>query len=81
MPKTLELTNIPDEVYARLVARALTNGRSVNSEAIVCLKAVLLTAKIELGQRMTRARSLRGTLAETQFMARDVDALKRRGRS
>ena len=41
MPATLTLKNIPDEVYERLKASAETHRRSLNSEAIVCLKSVL----------------------------------------
>jgi antitoxin FitA len=45
MPTTLTLKNIPDDVYERLKLSAQTHRRSMNSEAIVCLEAVLLPAK------------------------------------
>jgi hypothetical protein len=55
--------------------------RSLNSEAIVCLEAVLLPAKIAVDERLARARELRATLAPKKFRARDIDALKKKGRA
>ena len=81
MPKTLTLKNIPDEVYERLEASAAESRRSMNSEAIVCLEANSLPAKIEPVERLARARALRGTLAPGQFETRGIDAQKKRGRS
>ena len=46
MPTTLTLKNIPDFVYDRLKLSAEAHRRSMNSEAIVCLEAVLLPAKV-----------------------------------
>ncbi|MBK7614075.1 MAG: Arc family DNA-binding protein [Burkholderiales bacterium] len=81
MPTTLTLKNIPDEVYDRLKASAEMHRRSMNSEAIVCLEAALLPAKMTTGERLTRARELRSLLPKGQFRAKDVDAMKREGRS
>ncbi len=81
MPKTLTLENIPDEVYGRLKASAAESGRSMNSEAIVCLEANSLPAKIEPVERLARARALRGALAPGQFETPGIDAQKKRGRS
>lgn len=81
MPATMTLKNIPDEVYDRLKRSAEANRRSMNSEAIVCLEAVLLPTRITTAERLARARALRGTLPKGKFRARDIDALKREGRS
>jgi plasmid stability protein len=80
MATTLTLKNIPDEVYQRLKASAVTNRRSLNSEAIVCLEAVLLPGRVAPGERIARARELRSALPKGKFRARDIDALKREGR-
>jgi plasmid stability protein len=80
MPTTLTLKNIPDDVYARLKASAEAHRRSMNSEAIVCLEAVLLPAKVAPAERLARARALRDTLPQGKFRARDIDALKKEGR-
>ena len=80
MPTTLTLKNIPDEVYARLKTSAEAHRRSMNSEALVCLEAMLLPAKMSPAERLARARTLRDALPQGAFTAQDVDALKRKGR-
>ena len=81
MPTTLTLKNIPDEVYDRLKLSAETHRRSMNSEAIVCLEAVLLPAKLTPTEWLARARELRSALQQGKFRAGDIDSLKREGRS
>jgi len=80
MPTTLTLKSIPDEVYARLKASAEAHRRSMNSEALVCLEAVLLPAIVAPTERPARARALRDALPAGKFRARDIDVLKREGR-
>jgi plasmid stability protein len=80
MPTTITLKNIPDEVYDRLRLSAATHRRSLNSEAIVCLETALLPIKLGAGERLARARQLRAELVPGKFRARDIDAMKRRGR-
>ncbi len=41
MPAALTSKNVPDVVVERLKAAAALNRRSINSQAIVCLEAVL----------------------------------------
>lgn len=79
MPTTLTLKNIPDDLYARLRVAAEMHRRSLNSEAIVCLETVLTPTKISPAERLSRARQLRAGL-NTEFRARDIDALKKEGR-
>ena len=81
MPATLTLKNIPDAVYDRLKLSAEAHRRSMNSEAIVCLEAMLLPAKVAPNERLARARALRDALPQGKFKARDIDALKKEGRS
>lgn len=81
MPTTLTLKSIPDAVYSRLKLSAEAHRRSMNSEAIVCLEAVLLPTRISPAERLARARELRSSLAEGKFLAHDIDALKREGRT
>jgi len=80
MPTTLTLKNIPDVVYDRLKLSAQAHRRSMNSEAIVCLEAVLLPAKVTPVARLVRARELRAALPKGNFRAHDIDELKREGR-
>lgn len=81
MPTTLTLKNIPEAVYERLKASAQAHRRSLNSEAIVCLEAMLLPAKVEPAERLARARELRASLGRVTFKAKDIQALKTEGRS
>jgi plasmid stability protein len=80
MPTTLTLKNIPDQVYDRLKHSAQTHRRSMNSEAIVCLEAALLPAKVPPTERLARARALRAALPKGKFKAVDIDTMKRDGR-
>lgn len=81
MPTNLTLKNIPDKVYMRLKAAAALHRRSLNSEAIVSLEAVLVSGSAMPNERLTRARELRAGLAASKFKVRDVDAFKRQGRA
>ena len=81
MATTLTLKNIPDEVYRRLKSSAESHRRSLNSEAIVCLEAVLLPGQVSPQEHLARARALRATLVGVKFTAGEIDALKREGRA
>lgn len=48
MAVTLTLKNIPENVYTRLKLSAEVHRRSLNSEAIVCLEAVLVPNRLPL---------------------------------
>jgi plasmid stability protein len=80
VPTTLTLKNIPDDVYERLKLSAAANRRSMNSEVIVCLETALLPGKFA-PERLDRARALRALLPKGKFRARDIDAMKREGRT
>lgn len=76
MATTITLKNIPDDVYIRLKAAAESHRRSINSEAIVCLEAVLLPVRIQPSERLARARALRLGLGALKFNTADMDAFK-----
>ena len=81
MPTTPTFKNIPDLVYDRLKLSAEMHRRSMNSEAIVCLEAMLLPTRVSPGERLARARELRASLPKVRFQASDIDELKREGRA
>lgn len=56
---TITLKNLPREVHRRLKARAHKRQRSLNSEAISCLTAAVMTAPIDSEAMLARARQLR----------------------
>ncbi len=80
MPTTLTLKNLPDEIYKRLKASAVTHRRSLNSEAIVCLESVLLPGRLPVDERLARARRFRAALKPGTFKASKIDSIKREGR-
>lgn len=80
MPTTITLKNVPDNVYDRLKWSAETHRRSINNEAIVCLEAVLVPARINPSERLARAKALREKL-DTTFKPKEIDTLKRAGRA
>lgn len=80
MSTTLTLKNVPDAVYKRLKVSAEAHRRSLNSEAIVCLEAVLLPGRISPAERIARARAMRALLTKGKFDSGDIDTLKREGR-
>jgi len=67
-------------VYDRLKLAAEMHRRSLNSEAIVCLKSRLMPTRMMPSERITRARELRAALPTSKFHARDMDAAKREAR-
>jgi antitoxin FitA len=79
VPVALTLKNVPDAVYERLRDTAARNRRSLNSEAIVCLEAVLLPRTPNAEEQLARASALRATQVPV-FRAKDIDAAKRAGR-
>lgn len=81
MVATLTLKNIPDAVYERLKASAELHRRSMNSEAIVVLESALMPGRLPPSERLARARALRESLGKARFRARDIDTMKREGRS
>ena len=76
---TLTLKDIPPELHRRLKARALRNRRSLNREAIECLRAATGAAPIDPEALLARARSLREQVSG-QLTQRDLARWKRAGR-
>jgi plasmid stability protein len=76
---TLTLKNLPAEVHRRLKARAARHGRSLNAEAIACLRTSVSVEPIDVDALVARARAhraaVKGRLAEDE-----VRALKGEGR-
>lgn len=80
MATTLTLKNVPEEVYRRLKAAAEAHRRSLNSEAIVCLEAVLIPGRVAVADRLAAARAMRARLPKLVVRRRELDAFKREGR-
>lgn len=81
MPFNLTLKSIPDEVYVRLKESASINHRSINSEVIARLEAQLLPVPGQALENLSAIRALRSRLKQARFDHRDIDQMKREGRS
>ena len=81
MPVTLTLKNIPDEVYEALKRAAEENRRSMNSEAILCLERVLRPNRPSVEETLAEIRRFRESLPQVDLAPRDINRMKRKGRS
>lgn len=81
MPTTLTLKGIPDEIHAALRASATAHRRSLNSEAVACLEAVLLPRKLSATEHARQAREMREVLRGQSFDPAEMDAIRREGRA
>jgi len=81
MPTAITLKGIPDEVYAQLKSSAEAHRRSLDSEAIACLEAMLLPRKASAAEHALRAREMRQALQGHTYQPEDIDKFKRQGRA
>ena len=56
---SLNLENIPDGLYSKLVNSAEKNNRDLNTEALFCLEKALSVAEVDPDALLDRLRSLR----------------------
>ena len=56
---TLTLKDVPDDLHARLRARAERHHRSLNREAIACLESAVLAEPVNVDALLARARRAR----------------------
>lgn len=72
----LTIKNVPQELYEKLKLSASVHHRSINSELISCLEAMLMPKRVTPDERITRARVLRqGIQTEAVSVADIADAI------
>lgn len=76
---SITLKNLPDDLHRRLRLRAARNRRSLNSEIIAALEAVVRAEPPDPRTAIERIRGLRPPGHE-RLTERDFDALKNEGR-
>jgi plasmid stability protein len=76
---TLTLEDVPPELHRRLEARALRNRRSLNREAIECLRAAMGAGPLDPEVLLARARALRQRVSG-RLPQRPLESWKRAGR-
>ncbi len=76
---SLTIKNLPVSVHRRLRERAALHGRSLNGEAIACLRGALGAEAVDPDALLDRARALRRGVTG-RLTDRDVRAMKAEGR-
>lgn len=76
----MTIKNIPDNLYQKLKDAAQIHHRSLNSEIIYCLEAVLTPCKMTTAERLQRARSLRPQIPVGAVAPADIDYAINQGR-
>jgi plasmid stability protein len=77
---SLTIKNIPAGLYERLKESAHEHGRSINNEAIFCLKRALRGGRIDPDAFLGRIESLRSQLAHAPLTDEMLRAAKEAGR-
>lgn len=79
---TLTLKNVPDDLYGQLKARAASNRRSLNREAIVCLESVLGGGDVpDPAPTLARLRNHRARIRNVFLTDRALATARVRGRA
>lgn len=76
----LTIKNVPNELYEKLKHSAAANHRSINSELISCLEAMLMPRRITPSERITRARALRRGIRIEAVSVTDISDAIAQGR-
>lgn len=77
---TLTIKNIPDKIYKRLKESAQLNHRSMNGQVLHCLEKTLLNNKVDMSDRLEKARKLRQESSQS-FLTEDfLNEAKNEGR-
>ena len=76
---TITIKGLSKEAHQALKKRALTHGRSLNTEAIAVLESSVRSVPVDPQALIARARALRGTM-KFKATAAQIDRWKREGR-
>jgi plasmid stability protein len=76
---TITIKGISKEVHRELKRRAVTHGRSLNTEAIAVLESSVRSVLVDPQALIARARALRATM-KFKVTAAQIDRWKREGR-
>jgi plasmid stability protein len=76
----LTIKNLPQELYEKLKLSAAAHHRSINSELISCLEAMLMPRRVTPNERIIRARALRQGIGSEAVSAADISDAIAQGR-
>jgi plasmid stability protein len=76
---TITIKGLSKEAHRELKKRAVTHGRSLNTEAIAVLEASVRSQKVDVQDYLRRLRAVRPTM-KIKATAAQIDRFKREGR-
>lgn len=76
----LTIKNIPEDLYKELKLVAKQHHRSINSEAIVCLKRALFPTRISPEETLNNIQALRSQITPHIITAEDIENAINEGR-
>jgi plasmid stability protein len=76
---TITIKGLSKEAHRALKKRALTHGRSLNTEAIAVLESSVRSVPVDTQALLARARAVRATM-KFKATAAQIDRWKREGR-
>lgn len=77
---TITIKGLSKAAHLALKKRAVTHGRSLNTEAIAVLEASVRSQPVDVQALIARARAVRATM-EFKATAAQIDRFKREGRA
>ncbi len=77
---SITLKNIPEDIHERLKASAKIHHRSLNSELIYCIEAVLKPRRISVEERLERLRKVRPVISPGAVSADEIQQAIDEGR-
>jgi len=76
---TITIKGLSKEAHRELKKRAVTHGRSLNTEAIAVLEASVRSQPVDVQDYLRRLRAVRPTM-KVKATAAQIDRFKREGR-
>ena len=77
---TITIKGLSKEAHQALKKRAVTHGRSLNTEAIAVLESSVRSTPVDVDALIARARAVRATM-KFKATAAQIDRFKREGRA
>jgi len=77
---SITLKNIPEPLFEQLKVAAATHRRSLNSEILWCLERIIGSTRVDVRERIDRARALRERTARYRVTDEELNEARRSGR-
>jgi plasmid stability protein len=77
---SITLKNIPEPLFEQLKTAAASHRRSLNSEILWCLERTIGSSRVDVRERIERARALREKTAHYRVDDEELNEARRSGR-